>query len=342
MALAVRSHGGGCWQGFERAYVSTLNDVAHPEIGNFLRYLANERNMSEHTTRNYGVDLAQFVVWLTESGQVELFPWEITNLIVRGFMAQLDENGISKQTMARKVAAMRSFYKYQIKRGLMQANPALGVRTPKLDKKLPVFLTIEEMESLLAAPGGETFIGVRDRAIIELLYSAGLRSFELVGLDCDDLDLNRQVLRTRGKGMKERINPVGNYAIKALIEYIGLRNARRDKAKSDIRALFLNFRGQRLTTRSIRRMISSYALQVGLSPEVSPHTLRHSFATHLLQRGADLRVVQELLGHENISTTQIYTHVTAREMQAVYEEAHPRAQVGLETGFEILTESKSA
>jgi integrase/recombinase XerC len=315
--------------------VSTLSRINHDDITGFLHYLSAERNMSEHTVRNYGVDLAQFLNHLTETGLAGSFPEEVTHLMIRAFMADLGEKGVSRQTVARKIAALRSFYKYIQRSGRVSVNPARIVHTPKLEKKIPAFLSVAMMEKLLAAPEAGTFAGARDKAILELIYSAGLRSFELVGLDHDDIDRERRVLRLRGKGMKERVNPVGRYAIAALEEYLRQKDSHPDRKRFDPDAVFLNFRGQRLTTRSVRRMLSHYAGLAGLPGDVSPHTLRHSFATHLLQRGADLRVVQELLGHENISTTQIYTHITAGEMQQIYADSHPRAESDLELVPEI-------
>ena len=316
----------------EKGYtLSTLSRINHADITNFLNYLERERNMSDHTVRNYGVDLAQFLTHLVESEQADAFPEQVTHIMIRGFMADLGAKGVSRQTIARKIAALRSFYKYLQREGRVTVNPARIVHTPKLEKKIPTFLTVSMMERLLAAPEAGTFTGARDKAILELIYSAGLRSFELVGLDHADIDLERRVLRLRGKGMKERINPVGRYAIAALEEYLRQKESHHDRHRFDASAVFLNFRGQRLTTRSVRRMLSHYASLAGLPSDVSPHTLRHSFATHLLQRGADLRVVQELLGHENISTTQIYTHITAGEMQRIYAESHPRADHSLES-----------
>lgn len=314
----------------------------HEAVESFLQYLERERNMSTHTIRNYGVDLSQFCSYLQESGEMPLFPARITHLSVRGFMAQMDEKGLSKQSVARKVAALRSFYKFLMKRGLVDNNPALSVRTPKLEKKIPTFLSISEVERLLTMPDITKFIGARDKAILELLYSAGLRTFELVGLNNEDVDLERQVLRMRGKGMKERVNPIGRYAVEALQVYILKRDTHSERSRFDPDALFLNFRGKRLTTRSIRRLLACYVKDAELPDSVSPHTLRHSFATHLLQRGADLRVVQELLGHENISTTQIYTHVTDSQLQQSYAEAHPRAQESLENEFGNVEQVKSA
>ncbi|MCX7935900.1 MAG: tyrosine-type recombinase/integrase, partial [Planctomycetota bacterium] len=226
--------------------------------------------------------------------------------------------------------------------GLAEVNPALAVRTPKVEKKLPTVLRLDEIERLLAAPNPEGFIGARDKAILELLYSAGLRTCELVALDHGDVDLQNRCLRTRGKGKKERINPIGSYACDALERYLEKKRAHPAALRLGGEAFFVNFRGQRLTTRSVRRLLAFYARRAGLPPAVSPHTLRHSFATHLLQRGADLRVVQELLGHQNISTTQIYTHVSAQEAQRVYTAAHPRAAVSLVDEILPLPDTKSA
>lgn len=322
--------------------LSALNDGTHESIHAFLAYLERERDMSAHTVRNYGVDLAQFHTYLVETGQAERFPDDITHLVIRGFLSHLDERGITKQTAARKTAALRSFFKYRMQRGHLEFNPAKTIRSPKLERKLPIFLTVEQVEALIQAPDKGTLVGARDTAILELLYSAGLRTFELVALNHDDLDLERQMIRTRGKGKKERVNPVGRYALDAIAAYVQMKISHPDYPRFDHEAVFLNFRGARLTTRSIRRMLSSYILQTGLSPDVTPHTLRHSFATHLLQRGADLRVVQELLGHENLSTTQIYTHITDAEIQRAYAFAHPRSDSVLEDGFASLPESKSA
>lgn len=328
MGISRRS-GGKTWR--KGVHVSTLSRINHADITDFLNYLGRERNMSEHTVRNYGVDLAQFLSHLVEQRQEMEFPENVTHIMIRSFMSDLGDKGVSRQTVARKIAALRSFFKYMQRQGRVTSNPARIVHTPKLEKKIPTFLTVAMMEKLLAAPEGGTFTGSRDKAILELIYSAGLRSFELVGLDHEDIDLERRVLRLRGKGMKERINPIGRYAVAALEDYLRHKASHPDNIRFDSHAVFLNFRGQRLTTRSVRRMLSHYANLAGLPDDVSPHTLRHSFATHLLQRGADLRVVQELLGHENISTTQIYTHITAQEMQRIYAESHPRADQSLDS-----------
>ncbi len=322
--------------------MSTLSDVNHEAINSFLAYLQSERGMSEHTVRNYGVDIAQFYSYLQGENAAATFPGGVTHLAIRDFLAQLDKREVSKQTLARKVAALRGFYKFLLSRGMVETNPASAVRTPKVEKKLPAVLRLDEVERLLAAPSADGFIGVRDKAILELLYSAGLRTCELVALDHCDVDLQNRYLRTRGKGKKERINPIGSYACAALEVYLEKKREHPAAVRLGAEAFFVNFRGQRLTTRSVRRLLAFYARRAGLPPEVSPHTLRHSFATHLLQRGADLRVVQELLGHQNISTTQIYLHVSAQEAQRVYEAAHPRAAVSLVDEILPLPGAKSA
>ncbi|MHC4885244.1 MAG: site-specific tyrosine recombinase/integron integrase [Planctomycetota bacterium] len=298
----------------------------HPVVNDFLRYLAHERNMSEHTIRNYAVDLEQFVQYLTGAGSLADFPGGLTHLAVRGFLAELEESKISKRTAARKLAALRSLYKYLLRQGTVTENPVATIRTPRIDKRLPVYLTIPQVEALLNAPDLGAFIGLRDRAIMELLYSAGLRSFELVALNHDDVSFDRATVRARGKGKKERINPIGSYAVKALKEYLAVKETHPNRMRFDPYAVFINTRGGRLTTRSVRRVLDRYASECGLSNEITPHTLRHSFATHLLSRGADLRVVQELLGHQNISTTQHYTHLSSDEVSAAYATAHPRAE----------------
>lgn len=323
--------------------MSVLTELKHVEIDSFLNYLKFERGLSDHTVRNYGVDLAQFYKFLIDNNDEQKFPYEVQHATIRSFLADLSDRNISKQTVARKTAALRSFYKHLMRQGKVTANPAQAIKTPKLDKKLPVFLSAEQVEKLISVPDTGVFIGCRDRAILEMLYSAGLRTFELVGLNHDDLDLNRMTLRTRGKGMKERINPIGEYATKALQEYLQMKYAHPDYLRFDQQAVFVNFRGSRLTTRSIRRMLSGYIAQAELPSDVTPHTLRHSFATHLLQRGADLRIVQELLGHENISTTQIYTHITGSEMQVIYNDAHPRAEgENLDTEITDLNKARTA
>jgi integrase/recombinase XerC len=294
-------------------------------VAEFLRYLTDERNMSEHTVRNYGVDLDQFVTHLKATERIEAFPAAITHLDVRGFLAALEERQVSKRTVARKLAALRSLYKYLARKGIVAESPLARIRTPQVERKLPNFLTIPQIEALLRAPETETLFGLRDRAIMELLYSAGLRSAELVALNHEDVDLEGATARVHGKGSRQRINPIGRYAVRAIGAYVEAKSRSPMRIRFDPAALFLNNRGGRLTTRSVRRMLVRYTTEAGLPGEVTPHTLRHSFATHLLSRGADLRVVQELLGHRNLSTTQNYTHLTLDEVSAAYAMAHPRA-----------------
>jgi integrase/recombinase XerC len=294
-------------------------------VKEFLDYLKRERNMSEHTLRNYALDLEQFLGSLRKDGVESAFPFEVEQENIREFLKRLEKRDISKRTAARKLAALRSFYKYQAKLGRMQSSPVANIRTPRLDRKLPNYLTIPQVEKLLSTPDTSTILGCRDRAILEMLYSAGLRSFELVGLDELDVNVSSATVRIKGKGKKERINPVGSYAIKALVKYLEEKRALPARIAHNSSALFINNRGGRLTTRSIRRMLVNYTAIAGLPSDITPHTLRHSFATHLLSKGADLRIVQELLGHENLSTTQNYTHLTLAEMDEAYMAAHPRA-----------------
>ncbi len=305
--------------------MSARSAECHPLVGAFLRHLADERGVSEHTVRNYAIDLEQFVHHLAHTGELGSFPRNATRLQVRGFLAALGEAGVSARTVARKLAALRTFFRYLVRRGEMTEDPVAAIRSPRVERRLPNCLTLTQVESLLDRPDLSTFTGLRDRAAMELLYSAGLRSAELVALDHDDVDLDQAVLRARGKGRKERLNPIGRHAVDAVRAYAQAKRLHQDRARFHPTALFLNARGGRLTTRSVRRILARYATDAGLAGQVTPHTLRHSFATHLLSRGADLRVVQELLGHENLSTTQNYTHLALDELSAAYAKAHPRA-----------------
>lgn len=285
----------------------------------FLQFLSNEKNASDHTVKNYLIDLREF------TGALEKKPISnITYLDIRSFLAVLKNRSYSKSTIARKLACLRSFFKYLVREQVLQTNPAATIATPKREKRLPRFLEPTEITNLLEAPSKNTWEEKRDRAILETLYSSGLRVSELVGLNHDDVDFFSGLVRVRGKGKKERIVPVGNIAAKAIQEYMAMK-APRENDGSGKRALYVNRSGGRLTDRSVRRMILKYARRIALRKEVSPHMLRHSFATHMLDRGADLRSVQELLGHENLSTTQIYTHVTTKRLKEVYDSAHPHA-----------------
>ncbi|GMV27473.1 MAG: tyrosine recombinase XerD [Phycisphaerae bacterium] len=251
--------------------------------------------------------------------------------VVRGFLAHLNDQHYSAATMARKIATLRSFFKWADRRGLANGNPMTLIRTPRQGKRLPKAITIEQVEQLLAAPTDSDVLGRRDRAMLETLYSTGIRVSELIGLNYDELDIANECLRVRGKGKKERVVPLGSHAIEAIRRYMDMVIADSKYSTywaegSRIKPLFLNKHGGRLSSRSVRRKLDKYLKQVGLDPTISPHTLRHSFATHLLDNGADLRSVQELLGHQSLSTTQVYTHLTTQRMQEAYNRAHPRAQ----------------
>ncbi|HHT63911.1 MAG: tyrosine recombinase XerC [Bacillota bacterium] len=298
-------------------------------IEQFMAYLKIEKNASPHTLESYSHDLEEFAHFLAEEftgiDGTQVDPSGVDYLAIRRFLALMQKRGLSKATMARKVAALRSFYRYLTREGLAKVNPMININTPKQDKKLPKFLYYPEIELLLSAPDSSP-LGQRDRALLETVYAGGLRVSELVGLNLEDLDYNLGYARVYGKGGKERIAPLGRVALKALQDYIEC--GRRDlaaKSGEEENALFLNKFGTRLSGRSVRNIVNKYVEQVALEKKISPHTLRHSFATHLLEGGADLRSVQELLGHVNMSTTQIYTHVTKGRMKAVYEKSHPRA-----------------
>ena len=323
----------------------------------FLNYLNLEKRFSEHTAKCYGADLSQFGRWLLgrsdegikagESASVELTGSEhggqavavatqtdVDELfltadinIVRAYMAHLNEKQYSKATTARKLATLRSFYKFLVRRGRLNTNPVMLIRTPKQEKRLPKFLEYDQVKRLLEAPPMDTWLGARDRAIMETLYSTGMRVSELVAMNMDDIDFLGEVVHIRGKGKKERITPIGSSALQVIQHYMEFRNKRAaNNSNFDSRVLFVNKHGRRLSTRSVRRKMDKYLKMAGLDPAISPHTLRHSFATHMLNNGADLRSVQELLGHQSLSTTQIYTHLTTGRLKEVYEKAHPREQ----------------
>ncbi|MBE7446869.1 MAG: tyrosine recombinase XerC [Planctomycetia bacterium] len=285
-------------------------------IKKYLAHIEHNRNFSSQTVRAYRNDLNQYLSFLVAEKCHD--PGDVTRLFLRGFLAFLKKQDYSKTTIARKVVSVRSLYKYLCREGILKCNPLENIRAPKLDKKLPGFMSVTEAETLLNLPGLNSVPGVRDRAIMETLYSTGMRVSEVVGIDIEDIDYFNEVVKVRGKGKKERLQPVGNHALDAIRSYLSKRG-------SDNKALFLNKRGGRLTGRSVARMLEKYVKMAGLSLNISPHTFRHSFATHLLDRGADLRSVQELLGHANLSTTQIYTHITTERLKQVYDKAHPRA-----------------
>ena len=337
---------------------------ANPLIEEFLNYLKFERHFSPHTAKCYSADLKQFCAFLAgdvarasarqgpapgrgqpdkgtpRPGQ-EVRPAAATAVLVetdlaqklreveaqhvRSFLAFLGTQNYSKSTIARKLATLRSFYKFCMRRGYVKIHPLASIRTPKQEKRLPKFLEIEQINRLLATPKDTTLLGARDRAMLEVLFSTGVRVSELVDLNFAEVDFVGQTLRVRGKGKKQRTAPIGPTAIAAIQKYLELRRADPRAATFNQDALFVNKHGQGLSTRSVRRKLDKYLAECGLDPSISPHTLRHSFATHMLNNGADLRSVQELLGHQSLSTTQVYTHLTTPRLKAVYDDAHPRA-----------------
>ena len=289
----------------------------------FLGRLETEKGFSEHTLRAYSTDLRQYLTFLRSCGIRKL--QDVDHLAIRKYLAHLRSAEYSRRTVARKLAALRSLYRFLCREGLADANPVVAIRTPKLDSLLPHFLEVKQVSALLMAPDTSKWLGLRDRAILECLYSTGIRSGELAGLDVRDVDLFSEVVTVRGKGRLERLAPIGKPALEALQNYQEARQIAFVGRHCDPQALFVNRHGGRLTTRSIRRMVERYARMAGLPDWVTPHVLRHSFATHLLNRGADLRYVQELLGHRNLASTQTYTHVTTQRLKEVYDRAHPRA-----------------
>ena len=333
-------------------------------IGKYLQYLQSVRNSSPHTILNYGKDLGQFVAYLSPPGEHLPALSKITHLIIREFVGHLHEQGLEKSSIARKLAALRSFFKYCVREGMIKENPARLVPTPKLPKRIPSVLSAEEMNGFLnqladlgAASGGslpatrslaptaakaqgsakiasEGLLLRRDRALLELLYAAGLRVSELTGLNLEDMEQNERMLRVRGKGNKERIVPYGSKAQEALEKYWPLReqlllqtsaSGGTRRAAPRTNAIFLNYAGRRLTQRSVGRIVKKYVKLVNINWDLHPHSLRHAFATHLLADGADLRAIQELLGHQSLSTTQKYTHASIRQLMEIYDKSHPHA-----------------
>lgn len=291
----------------------------------FLRYLKNERNASELTIKSYREDLTILNGYFIESMGRSPKPGNITPLDLRGYVAALHEAGYAPTSISRRLASLRSFFKFAQREGLADSNPAKPLRNPRKQRKLPHFLTNDEIGKLLSAPKKTEMMGLRDAAMLETLYSAGLRVSELVGINLNDLDLEDGLVRVRGKGKKERLAPLGSYAVKAINSWLRRRTPH-DSENVKAGAVFLNKFGKRLTTRSVGRMLEKYLKETGLDLRTSPHTLRHSFATHLLNGGADIRSVQELLGHKSLVTTQIYTHVSTAGLKQAYEKAHPRAR----------------
>jgi len=336
---------------------SARPELNYPIVSDFLAYLIDERHFSQYTSKCYGVDLRQFIAFTNDEQGIEfdaehetaawkrakdsrtdvvgaVAPKSLTALVlacdvepIRAFLAHLADCDYSTATLARKIATLRSFHKWLERSGAISRNPMTVIRTPRQSRRLPKAITVQDVERLLAAPEASTLLGCRDRAMLETLYSTGIRVSELVGIDMQDVDEAGQALIVRGKGRKERIVPLGTHALRAMSEWISMRR-RHGHDLPGAEPLFINRHGNRISTRSVRRKVSKYLDRTGLDPDISPHTLRHSFATHLLDNGADLRAVQELLGHRSLSTTQVYTHLTTQRMREAYDEAHPRAEAG--------------
>ncbi|MGI5839083.1 MAG: tyrosine recombinase XerC [bacterium] len=298
-------------------------------LTDFLLYLRVEKNSSPRTLESYRSDLEQFFAFCRGSQTaVEFSVTAVDRLLVREYLAFLQSRDYSRRSTARKLASLRSFYRWLLREERIKDNPLAGIATPKIERRLPNFLYLSEMDALLAAPDRSTPLGLRDAALLETLYATGIRVGELVGLNLGDIDFGMEYVLVFGKGAKERIVPIGAKAIAAVQDYLRRgREALRPAGRSGSaeKALFLNNMGTRLTARSVRRCIDKYTQRIALQRKISPHVLRHSFATHLLEAGADLRSVQEMLGHVNLSTTQVYTHVTRAQLKRVYGQAHPRA-----------------
>ena len=318
-----------------------------PLIQEFFSYLQYEKHFSGHTLKCYSTDLQQFVEFLDSTApdsssdqsydshavagtalamEVRAEILSVTAATIREFLVTLHNKNYSRATTARKLATLRSFYKFLVRRGYLQSSPVTVIRTPKQEKRLPKFLEEDQIEALFRAPDRSTLLGLRDLAMLEVMYSTGVRVSELVGLDIADVDFDQALVHIRGKGRRERLGPAGQRALDAIKEYLAKRRQqRRPDETPEEQALFVNKSGQRLSTRSVRRKLDKYLAQANLDPSISPHTLRHTFATHMLNRGADLRSVQELLGHRSLSTTQVYTHLTTGRLKEVYDKAHPRS-----------------
>ncbi len=293
------------------------------EVAGFLQFLQREKGASECTTRSYRADLADLVAFFKGQGRGERDLKLLGMTEFREYLGHLDQMGLKRSSIARKISCLRSFYAFLQKRNLVVGNPTEHLRTPKKEKRLPDCLDQDEVGNLLTLPDHDVFAGKRDKAMLELLYSSGLRVSELVGMNMAALDEANMIVRVLGKGKKERLTPLGQPAMDAIRDYLAARQERGLQGE----ALFINQRGERITTRSVRRILARYVVVAGIKKKTSPHTLRHSFATHLLDNGADLRSVQELLGHASIATTQVYTHLSAQRLKTAYEKAHPHEKI---------------
>jgi integrase/recombinase XerC len=298
----------------------------HSAIDGFLRYLTIERNASPLTKKSYSEDLEALLEYFQEQRGSVPSPGEVGVHDLRAYLAYMHECEYARSSIARRLACLRTFFKYCCREKLAESNPAQALRTPRLGRKLPHFLSSQQVAQLLETPPANTHAGLRDRAILETLYSAGLRVAELVSLNVESWDRDAGIVRVLGKGRKERLAPVGSFAARALERWLEVRVPDPEAPQAEQGALFLNRFGRRLTTRSVGRMLEKYIREAGLDSKTTPHTLRHCFATHLLDGGADLRSVQEMLGHKSLTTTQIYTHVSTRRMREIYEQAHPHAK----------------
>ncbi|MBS1789932.1 MAG: tyrosine recombinase XerC [Acidobacteria bacterium] len=301
-------------------------------LDDFMKHLKYERNSSPHTLRNYESDLVQFYDYIAppdkNGKRRSVNVRDIDHLTIREYMASLYEKKKKKSSIHRKVASLRTFFRYLCREGVLEMNPAKLVASPRVERTLPNHLTIEQMVRFIETPDTETLLGKRDRAMLELLYASGLRVSEMVGLNLTDIDFTNQTVRVKGKGRKERIVPFGSHALTALQDYLGVRGElliEADPENADPATLFFNYQGTRITTRSVGRMVDKYVKMCAEIQHISPHSLRHSFATHLLDAGADLRAIQEMLGHVRLSTTQKYTHVSTDKLMEVYDRAHPKA-----------------
>jgi len=291
------------------------------EIEQFLDHLRYERNASVHTISSYRRDLSQLVAFLEER---ETRLRKIDNVAIRAFMAHLHERGLKKSSLARKLAAVRSFFQFCLKKDWVEDNAAKVIATPKQEQHVPSFLSEDEMAEFLDLPLSDEPLDSRDKAILELIYATGTRVSELVGINLEDINFGERLIRVRGKGKKERLVPFGRKAEQSLAAYLRRRPLLLQDRMGET-ALFLNYTGERLTARSVERIVAKYILRTAVRRKISPHSLRHSFASHLLSRGADLRVIQELLGHESLATTQKYTHLNLRQLLDVYKKSHPRS-----------------
>lgn len=292
-------------------------------LDKFIVHLKIEKNVSINTIKSYSTDIIHFIDFLQEEKGISETQLDIIDYpIIREYLGILYKKNYSRKTIIRKLAAIRSFFKFMVVEGYREENPAIQIYTPKTEKNIPEFLYMHEIEALLNSPE-ETVLGIRDKAILELLFATGIRVGELVNIDCNDVDFGNYTVNVFGKGSRERIVPFGRQAKLSMERYLDL--SRPNLLKDNNNAFFLNKNGTRLSDRSVRRIIDKYMNKTCIDKKISPHTLRHSFATHMLNAGADLRSVQEMLGHVNISTTQIYTHITKERIKEIYNRAHPRA-----------------